>query len=54
VRVQVKGAKGKKCLSYVQLFEGVGRVRGQQLTPEYYEPETPVKIADDIRTRTSG
>ena len=52
VEVRVKGAKGKRCLDYVQLFNTVGKVGEQQLTSEYYEPEPGVFITDQTRTRT--
>ncbi len=52
VDVRVKGAKGKKCLDYVQLFNNVGRVSDQQLTSEYYEPEPGVFIVDHTEART--
>jgi Protein of unknown function (DUF2997) len=53
VRVEVKGAKGKACLEYVELFqERVGRVKQKRLTSEYYEPERKSGIVDSERTRT--
>jgi len=53
VQVRVKGAKGKQCLNYVQLFSTVGKVTDRQLTGEYYEPEPDVRITDQTRTRFS-
>ena len=45
VRVHVKGAKGKACLEYAKwLTDVLGNVKEQQLTSEYYEPETKAKI----------
>lgn len=45
VKVHIKGAKGKACLEYAQwLTELVGKVKGQQLTSEYYEPEVKTRI----------
>jgi len=45
VKVHVKGVKGKACLKYAEfLAQIVGKVKSQQLTSEYYEPETKVKI----------
>ncbi|HPC96771.1 MAG TPA: DUF2997 domain-containing protein [Sedimentisphaerales bacterium] len=45
VRVHVKGAKGKACTAYAKwLAEIVGKVKDQQLTSEYYEPEGRTKI----------
>lgn len=51
VEVHVKGAKGKSCLDYVQLFNTIGRVEDKQPTSEYYEPEPGVFIADHTKTR---
>ncbi len=46
VRVHVKGAKGKACREYTHwLAEIVGKVESEQLTSEYYEPETKAAIA---------
>ena len=43
VRVHVKGAKGKACLEYAKWLAGVvGKVKSQQLTSEYYEPDSKV------------
>ncbi len=45
VKVHVKGVKGKGCLEYAKwLTKVLGRVENQQLTSEYYEPETKTKI----------
>ena len=45
VKVHVKGAKGKQCLEYSQwLTRIVGKIKDQQYTSEYYEPETKVRI----------
>jgi len=45
VRVHVKGAKGKACMEYAKwLTEVIGRAKDQQLTSEYYEPETKSRI----------
>ena len=52
VEVKVKGAKGKSCLEYVQLFNTMGKVTDQQPTGEYYEPEPGVFITDQTNTRT--
>lgn len=51
VQVRVKGAKGKQCLSYVELLNSMGEIKEQQLTSEYYEPEPGVSIVDQTRTR---
>lgn len=45
VKVHVKGVKGKACLEYSKwLTDVIGSVKDQQLTSEYYEPETKAKI----------
>ena len=45
VKVHVKGVKGKGCLEYAKwLTEIIGKVKKQQLTSEYYEPETKSRI----------
>lgn len=45
VKVHVKGAKGKGCLTYAKLLAGiVGKVKSQQFTSEYYEPDDKVRI----------
>ncbi len=45
VKVHVKNVKGKACLEYAQwLTEVVGKVKEQQLTSEYYEPEVKARI----------
>ncbi len=51
VKVHVKGAKGKKCLEYVQLFQQIlqGQVTEQQLTSEYYEQ--PVEVVEQEKAQ---
>ena len=50
VRVHVKGAKGKACLDYAKLLERiVGREEGRELTSEFYEPETGVRLDERLR-----
>ena len=45
VKVHIKGVKGKGCLEYAQwLAEIVGKVKDQQNTSEYYEPEVKTRI----------
>lgn len=45
VKVHIKGAKGKGCLAYSKwLSQLVGTVKDEQLTSEYYEPETKARI----------
>ena len=53
VKVHIKGVKGKNCLAYSQwLAEVVGKVKDQQLTSEYYEPEVKAKIDLEQNLRT--
>ena len=41
----VKGVKGKGCQEYAKwLTNIVGKLKSEQLTSEYYEPETKVRI----------
>lgn len=51
VQVRVKGAKGKQCLQYVELFNRIGEVSDQKTTSEFYEPDPNVGITDSTRTR---
>jgi hypothetical protein len=45
VKIHIKGVKGKACMEYAKwLTEIVGKVKSQQLTSEYYEPETKARI----------
>lgn len=45
VRVKTSGAKGKSCLEYIRLVERiVGKAQSQELTAEFYEPDSQVKI----------
>ena len=45
VKVHIKGAKGKSCMTYAKwLTELIGEVKDQQLTSEYYEPEIKARI----------
>ena len=45
VKVHIKGAKGKSCLTYAKwLTELIGEIKDQQLTSEYYEPEIKARI----------
>jgi len=53
ITVEVKGAKGRACLNYVDVFEKhIGRVKRKTLTAEYYQPGGEVAIADAEKTRT--
>lgn len=53
VEVLVKGAKGKKCMEYVQIFAAMGKITDQKTTGEYYEPEQSVSLTDSIRNSSS-
>lgn len=45
VKAHIKGAKGKSCLAYSKwLTEVIGKVKDEQLTSEYYEPEIKARI----------
>jgi hypothetical protein len=45
VKVHFKGIKGKRCLEYAKLFErAVGKSKTQELTSEFYEPDSQVGI----------
>lgn len=53
VKVHIRGVKGKGCLEYAAwLTEIVGKVKDQQLTSEYYEPETKatIKLRQELKT----
>ena len=53
VKVHIKGVKGKACLEYAQwLTELVGKVKDQQLTSEYYEPEVKTRV--DLHQELQG
>ena len=50
VRVRTGGAKGNSCLEYVKLLQRiVGTLQSQELTAEYYEPDSEVTIAPPLR-----
>ena len=52
VKVHIKGIKGKGCMEYARwLTEIIGKVKDQQLTSEYYEPEVKSRI--DLREELS-
>lgn len=53
IEVTVKGAKGKKCMDYVQIFQSIGKITEEQHTSEFYEPEQTVNLTDSIRNRFS-
>ena len=50
VKVHIKGVKGKACLAYAKFLQQiVGRVKSQQLTSKYYEPDEKARI--DVREK---
>lgn len=49
IKVHVKGAKGKQCLQYVEIFKQIGEIKNTELTSEYYEPENPSKIVNPLK-----
>ena len=52
VHVEVRGVKGKGCLKYVEFLQQmIGRLDSQELTSEYYEPDTQVEVAPLIRRK---
>jgi hypothetical protein len=45
VRVKTSGVKGKSCLEYIKLVQQiVGSPQSQELTAEFYEPDSKVQI----------
>ncbi|MFC1705892.1 DUF2997 domain-containing protein [Planctomycetota bacterium] len=45
VRAHVRGAKGRGCLDYAEFLEEVvGRIVDRELTHEYHEPDSQVRI----------
>lgn len=49
VQVKTSGAKGKSCLEYIKLVEQiVGKTETKEMTSEFYEPDSAVKI-DEAR-----
>lgn len=45
VKVLVKGTSGQRCLNYADLLaEIVGREKSRELTAEYYQQDTGVRI----------
>jgi len=53
VEVRVKGAKGKRCLEYVQLFNAIGKVEDQQLTASIMSPSPESSSPTRLRLTTS-
>jgi len=53
VKVHIKGAKGKSCMAYSKWLIGIiGKVKDQQLTSEYYEPDikTRINLEQNLKT----
>ncbi|MHB1001345.1 MAG: DUF2997 domain-containing protein [Armatimonadota bacterium] len=50
VNVKVKGAKGKQCLQYVELFKSIGEIKDTQVTSEIYEPEPGVQLTNNTKS----
>ncbi len=54
VTVEVKGAKGPRCLEYADLIkEIVGQEESRRLTEEYYTPDGQVRIDAKVRSTRS-
>lgn len=50
VQIHVKGAKGKRCLDYVEVFrELLGPVTEETLTAEFYEADTTIAQSHQIQ-----
>jgi hypothetical protein len=50
VKAHIKGVKGKGCGSYKKLLADiVGKIKQEQATSEYYEPEEKNRIDIDQR-----
>jgi hypothetical protein len=57
VKVHVRGAKGKACMEYAKwLTKVIGRVKDEQKTSEFYEPEVKSRIdlRQDLRVEDDG
>jgi hypothetical protein len=45
VKASVAGAKGKACMQYAKLLEEiVGKITSTELTSEFYEPDSSVRL----------
>ncbi|MBK9127016.1 MAG: DUF2997 domain-containing protein [Phycisphaerales bacterium] len=52
VMVEIKGAKGPRCLKYAELLkELVGHEVRRSLTREYYEPDQQVRFNTELHQR---
>jgi len=50
VELHLKGFKGRACLDAVKIFEEiVGKMKSQQQTSEFYEPDEQVQYRVDQR-----
>ncbi|MCX7048652.1 MAG: DUF2997 domain-containing protein [Candidatus Sumerlaeota bacterium] len=55
VRAHIQGVKGAECVSYVEMLQKiVGKIQEQELTPEYYEPDSKVRIKPTLENRQEG
>ena len=53
VRAHVKGVTGNGCLKYAKLLEAiVGKIKEQQLTGEFYEPDLKARMEVKQRQKT--
>ena len=51
-KIHLKGIKGKACLEYTKFLEQIiGKIKSQELTSEYYEPELDVEIKDTLHQK---
>ena len=51
-KIHLKGIKGKACLEYTKFLEQIiGKIKSQELTSEYYEPDLDVEIKDTLRQK---
>lgn len=50
VKLHIQGYSGKRCLEAVKLFEQlVGKVKSQQPTSEFYQPDEEVRFRVEHR-----
>ena len=51
-KVHLRGIKGKACLKYTEFLEQIiGKIKSQELTSEYYEPDLDVEIKDTLHQK---
>ncbi len=54
LRVQVKGTHGPHCLELADLIRNiVGIEESRQLTSDYHEPDSKVRMNVEVRSKTS-